>query len=231
VDVQPVLRGRCSLDAPAVRGVLERLHGEASRQRLAIVRMGTQMVLDRVLRRVASTAEQTERAKDLYLPLGPKQGLFAYTLVRALGARRVVEFGTSVGVSTVYLAAGVRDNGGGLVIGSELDPGKVRAARANLADAGLADLVEVREGDALETLRDAGGAVDLALLDGWKELYLPVAQRLAPQLRPGAIVLADNLFTFWFDLQPYVAWMGDPANGFRSLTLALGDGMECSLRL
>jgi predicted O-methyltransferase YrrM len=152
-------------------------------------------------------------------------------MVRAVGARRVVEFGTSFGVSTAYLAAGVRDNGGGVVIGSELEPSKVRAARANLAEAGLADLVEIREGDARETLRDPGGPVDFLLLDGWKELYLPMIQQLAPHLRRGAVVLADNVFTFYRTLVPFVTWMQDPANGFRALTLALGDGMECAVRV
>jgi predicted O-methyltransferase YrrM len=222
----------CTLDAPEVRSTLDRLHAAAEGQTWwQVVPFGVRMMVEGLLGRAKSAAEQATRAKDLYLPLGPKQGLFVYQLVRAANARRVVEFGTSFGVSTIYLAAGVRDAGGGLVVGSELEPSKVAAARANLADAGLADLVDVRQGDARETLRDVGGPVDLVLLDGWKELYLPLLQMLAPQLRPGALVLADNLFTFWSALAPYRAWLRDPANGFRALTLAIGDGMECAVKL
>jgi predicted O-methyltransferase YrrM len=78
---------------------------------------------------------------------------------------------------------------------------------------------------------DPGGSVDMILLDGFKELYLPMLQMLTPHLRSGAIVVADNIFTFRIALAPYVAYMQNPANGFLSLTLFLGDGTEYSLRL
>ncbi len=78
------------------------------------------------------------------------------------------------GSSTIYLAAALRDNGGGRLIGSELEPTKAARARANLEAAGLADLAEIREGDALDTLEDAGDEVDVLLVDGAWSLYLPV---------------------------------------------------------
>ena len=220
-------RIRSSLLDPEVRAVLERLHAAADGQRL---RLGRAM-LERLLHRPRSTAEETEWAKDLYLSIGRAQGQFLYTLVRGAAARRVVEFGTSMGISTLYLAAAVRDNGGGVVIGSELHPEKVHRARANLEAAGLADVVEIREGDALETLRDPGGPVDLAFLDGWKELYVPVLELLTPHLRPGAVVVGDNMFTFWRALAPYRAHVRDASKGFQSQTLFLGDGTELSVRL
>jgi predicted O-methyltransferase YrrM len=133
-------------------------------------------------------------------------------------------------VSTIYAAAAARDNGG-RVIGTELEPGKHAAAKANLARAGLADFVDVRLGDAMETLRDVEGPIDLLLLDGWKELYLPVLQMLEPNLRPGAVVLADNIKTFRRALAGYVDYMQCGRNGFRSVTLPLKDGFEYSVRL
>jgi predicted O-methyltransferase YrrM len=220
-------RGRSSLLDPKLHAVLERLHAAADGQRRRLARA----MLERLLHRPRSTAEETDWAKDLYLSIGRAQGQFLYTLARGAGARRVVEFGTSMGVSTVYLAAAVRDNGGGVVIGSELHPEKVRRARANLAEAGLADVVEIREGDALETLRDPGGPVDLALLDGWKQIYVPVLELLTPHLRPGAVVVGDNMFTFWRALAPYRAHVRDASKGFQSQTLFLGDGTELSVRL
>ena len=92
--------------------------------------------------------------KECYIPVSREQGELLYLTARAIEARHVVEFGTSFGISTVYLAAGVRDNGGGLVIGSEIEPSKQRQAEANLAEADLKEFAEVRLGDALETLRD-----------------------------------------------------------------------------
>ena len=115
--------------------------------------------------------------------------------------------------------------------GSELEPGKVATARRNLEEAGLSPFVEYREGDAQETLKDPGGTVDMVLLDGFKQLYLSILKMLTPGLRQGAVVLADNIFTFRWALAPYVAYVQDPSNGFRSVTLFLGDGMEYTVRL
>jgi len=175
-------------------------------------------------------AEQAERFKSLYIPISRAQGVFLYLVARSLGARRIVEFGTSFGVSTIYAAAAARDLGGA-VVGSELEPGKHARALANLAEAGLAGVVDVRLGDARETLRDVPAPIDLVLLDGWKELYLPILQLLAPKLRPGAVVLADNIKTFRRALAPYVEYVQSGRNGFASMTLPLKDGFEYSVRL
>jgi predicted O-methyltransferase YrrM len=113
----------------------------------------------------------------------PAAGRLAYLTARAIQARRIVEFGTSFGVSTLYLAAAVRDNGGGIVIGSELEPSKVSQARRNVAEAGLKGFVDIRAGDARETLADPGGVIDMVLLDGWKDFYLPILHTLEPHLR------------------------------------------------
>jgi predicted O-methyltransferase YrrM len=220
-----------SIHAARVRTVLDRLHAEAGGQTLRLVGLGAAMARDKLLGRTSSVEREVERLRHLYVPVSRKQGELLYLVARSLRATRVVEFGTSFGISTTYLAAAVKDNGGGLVIGSELEPNKVATARRNLEDAGLAELVEIREGDAQETLRDPGGAVDMVLLDGFKELYLPMLKLLTPHLRQGAVVLGDNIFTFWRALAPYVAYVRNPENGFFSVTLFLGDGTEYSVRL
>jgi predicted O-methyltransferase YrrM len=170
-------------------------------------------ISDRLGKRKRSVPEEAELLKDLYLCISPKQGTFAYMVARSVRARHIV------------------DNGGGLVIGSEFEPRKVASARANIEEAGLSDHVEIREGDAQETLKDPGGVLDLAFLDGAKELYLPMVEMLKPHLRQGAVVLADNIFMFRKALAPYVAHMRDIANGFQSVTLFLADGTEYSIRL
>jgi predicted O-methyltransferase YrrM len=174
--------------------------------------------------------EQSQLFKDVYIPISRAQGRFLYLVARSLGAKRIVEFGSSFGISTLYAAAAARDLGG-RVIGSELEPGKQRAATAHLAEAGLSEFAEVRLGDARETLADVPGPIDLVLLDGWKELYLPMLQLLAPKLRPGAVVLGDNIKTFRRALAPYVEYVQSGRNGFASLTLPLADGFEYSVRL
>jgi predicted O-methyltransferase YrrM len=221
----------CSIRDPLVRTVLDRLHREAGKQTFAIAGLLASFAADKLARHELTMTEEVSRLKNLYVPVSAKQGQFLYSVARSIQAKRIVEFGTSFGISTIYLAAAVRDNGGGRVIGSELEPNKIVTARRNIAEAGLSDLVEIREGDAEKTLEDPGGTVDLVFLDGFKQLYLPILRMLTPALRRGAVVVADNIFTFRIALAPYVSHMQDPANGFLSMTLFLGDGTEYSLRL
>ena len=220
-----------SLDDPKVRGVLDRLHAEERAQRGQLLRMGLSWLPDLLRGREDSVQEESDRIKDFFVALSPKQGTLAYMIARSIGARRIVEFGTSFGISTIYLAAALRDNGGGVVIGSEMQPSKLERARAHVAEAGLGDVAEIRGGDARETLKDPGGTVDLVLLDGAKQLYLEMLELLTPQLRTGSVILADNILIFRRALRPYVEHVQDPRNGFRSVTLFLGSGTEYSVRL
>jgi predicted O-methyltransferase YrrM len=223
--------GPCSLHDPRIRTVLDRLHSEAKKQTGGLARLVLTKISDRLAGRQRSVAEETELVKDLYIPLSPKQGTFVYMVARSLRAQRIVEFGTSFGISTLYLAAAVRDNGGGTVIGSEFEPSKVAKARSNIEEAGLSEHVEIREGDAIETLKDPGGTVDMLLLDGMKEMYIDMVEMLKPHLRQGAVVIADNILSYRKALAPFVAHMQNPANGFQSVTLLLGDGTAYSIRL
>ncbi len=222
---------RCSLDDPRLRAVLDRLHAEEHAQRGQLLRMGLSWLPDLVRGKQDTVEEESDRIKDLFVALSPKQGTLAYMIARSIGARRIVEFGTSFGISTTYLSAAVRDNGGGTVIGSELQPTKLARARAHLEEAGLSDIAEIRAGDARETLADPGGPVDLVLLDGAKQLYLDILRMLAPRLHTGSVVLADNILMFRKALRPYVDYVQDPAHGFRSVTLFLGSGTEYSVRM
>ncbi len=117
------------------------------------------------------------------------------------------------------------------MIGSEIEEAKAEQANEHLKEAGLDEYVDIRIGDAQQTLADPGGTVDMVLMDGWKDLYLPLIKILTPRMRPGAVVLVDNIFTFKKTLAPYVAYMEDPANGFCSVTLSISDGMQYSVRL
>ena len=165
------------------------------------------------------------------MPISRAQGEFLYVVARTIGAQRAVEFGTSFGISTIYLASAIRDNGGDSVIGTELEPSKHRQAEANVKAARLEDVTDIRLGDALQTLREVPEPLDLVLIDGWKELYLPVLDLLKPRLRPGAVVLADNIFTFRKTLRPYVEHMQSGEHGFESTTLPFSSGFEYSVYL
>jgi ribosomal protein S18 acetylase RimI-like enzyme len=143
----------------------------------------------------------------------------------------VVELGTSFGISTIYLATAVRDNGGGQVVSTELVPEKAARARAHLEEAGLADLVEIRVGDACETLRRLEGPVDLLLNDGFPRSTLPVLELVAPHMRSGAVALCGNAVHFPADHSAYRAWVRDPANGFRSAHIDAAMAGELSIKI
>jgi predicted O-methyltransferase YrrM len=164
--------------------------------------------------------------KDAYLAVSRETGALLYMLARSTGARAIVEFGASFGISTLHLAAALRDNGGGRLITSEFEPSKAARARENFNAGGLSDLIEIREGDALQTLaRDLPERIDLLLLDGAKGLYPAVLALVEPHLRPGALIVADNA-----DWSPeYLERVRSPAHGYMSAPFA-GD-VELSMRV
>jgi predicted O-methyltransferase YrrM len=166
------------------------------------------------------------RFKNVPLPVSRETGALLYMLARSSRARTIVEFGTSFGISTLHLAAALRDNGGGRLITSEFEPSKVARARNNLTAGGVIDLVEIREGDALQTLSvDLPETVDLVLLDGAKALYPEILSLVESRLRPGAFIVADNA-----DHSPdYLARVRSPANGYLSTPFA--DDVELSMRI
>ncbi len=175
-----------------------------------------------------SAAEKADALENAYMPVSKDGCRLLYSLVRAIRPKTVVEFGTSYGISTIHLAAGVADNGVGHVWTTELNATKVAAARQNFEDAGLAASVTLLPGDALETLATVPGPIDLVLLDGWKDLYLPLLRLLEDRLAPGALVLADD--SAFPTMADYLAYVRDPAHGYVTVEFPVEDGMEISCR-
>ncbi|MGA3000477.1 MAG: class I SAM-dependent methyltransferase [Acetobacteraceae bacterium] len=172
---------------------------------------------------------------DKLVALDRDKAEFCYQLCRASNARRIVEAGTSYGVSTLYLAAAVRDNvlvagGTGLVVGTEYEPAKAAAARSHFEQSGLSQFIDLREGDLRETLRQIDAPVDFMLVDIWIGMARPALELVAPRLRPGAIVICDNTRQHCNEYADYFAFLGDPANGFRTMTLPFDGGLELSVR-
>ncbi|MGW1015889.1 O-methyltransferase [Streptomyces niveus] len=177
----------------------------------------------------ATPQQLADANAEVYMPISAEGGKLLYSLIRAARPATVVEFGTSFGISTLYLAAAVRDNGTGRVISSELSADKIAAARRTFAETGLDDLITVLEGDARETLAALDGPVDFLLLDGWKDLCLPVLRLLEPRLAPGTLVVTDDVDLP--ALAPCLDHVRDPRNGYESVTFPVEDGMEISCRL
>ncbi|AUC99844.1 MULTISPECIES: class I SAM-dependent methyltransferase [Bradyrhizobium] len=226
-----------SLSHGLVADVLERLHREAEAADAPLMQAYAHEAVD-VERTVSKFVEaETTDMAGLYhglagnfLSVSRDFGRFLYMCARTCKAARIVEFGSSMGISAIYMAAALRDMGGGRLIGTDLEPGKVERARANVAAAGLDDLVEFRLGDARETLKPGvGGCIDMVMLDGAFTLYLPILKLLEPHLKPGAVVVGENAFE---QGSGYLDYVRDPQNGYRSLPLPFdpGRGNELTIR-
>lgn len=209
-----------SLADPRVDAVLSRLFAEADRDEQVASSLPQGWAVQMAAR------ERADLLQDIYMPVSPEAGRLLYALVRASRPETVVEFGTSFGISTIHLAAAVTDNGTGRVVTTELSGHKARAAREYLELAGLAGVVTILEGDALHTLASLPGPVGLVLLDGWKDLYLPVLRLLLPTLTSGALVVADD--SSFESAADYLAYVRDPGNGLVSVEFPVDDGVEVS---
>ncbi|WP_177195994.1 O-methyltransferase [Bradyrhizobium sp. OK095] len=212
------LLDRLFLEAEAARG--------ATQAAVANLSDADRTRVTRMMRSKTDYAELYGLLKDDPLAVSRETGHLLYMLARSSRARTIVEFGTSFGISTLHLAAGLRDNGGGRLITSEFEPSKAARARENLSAGGLIDLVEIREGDALNTLSaDLPETIDLVLLDGAKALYPEILDLVEGHLRPGAIIVADNAD----DSPDYLARVRAPGSGYMSTPFA--EDVELSVRI
>ncbi|OBK96994.1 methyltransferase [Mycobacterium asiaticum] len=211
-----------TLRDPRVASMLDRMY-TAAQDQMTLLR-------DRQgeFSRPMTVQERTEAMSEFYIPVTPEAGRLLYGLVRATRPGTIVEFGMSFGISALHLAAGVRDNGTGRVVTTELSETKIAAAKQTFADTGLDDVITILEGDALATLAELDGTIDFVLLDGWKDLYLKVIQLLEPSLSPGALVIADN--TEAADTRSYLDHVRNPDNGYVSFNFPAraSDSMELS---
>ncbi len=222
-----------TLESDAVAATLNRLFADEEQQDLmtAFANAGVDMRGDYPVD--IDHADLAERTKDLIMSVSREGGQLLYLLTRAIKARTVVEFGTSFGISTLFLASAVRDNGGGQVITTELQADKARRARASFDAAGLGDLIDLRVGDARETLGDLPGPVDLVLLDGWLDLRAPILKLVHPRLRPGALVIVDDIDLYQGQAfnQEFSDFIEDPDNGYLSMRIPVHQGVQVCLKL
>lgn len=232
------------LNDTKLEAFLAALHAQSEGQSGAIDAYFARRIKEGTLSWDGLDAETTAFFRDKMVALEKDKAEFCYALCRALGAKRVVECGTSFGVSTLYLAAAVRDNiassseavgnrekPGGIVIATEHEAGKAKIARQNFAAADLSQFIDLREGDLKDTLKTIEGPVDFVLLDIWAEAVMPAMINIAPHLRQGAIIIADNTTSARRGYEAYFAFIADPKNRLRTLTLPFAGGLEMTVRV
>jgi len=214
-----------TLTAAPLAALLDRLFTEAEANRPDFSGV-PEAEINRLMHSKTDYLALYTRLKDFPLPVSRETGRLLYLLARSSRATCIVEFGTSFGLSTLHLAAALRDNGGGHLISSEFEPSKVQRAREHLSAGGLSDLVDIRVGDALQTLaHDLPDRIDLVLLDGAKALYPQILGLLESRLKPGALIVADNA-----DHSPEYLEKVRAANG-GYLSLPFAEDVELSMRL
>ena len=226
-----------SLSSGLVADVLERLHREAEVADAPLMQAYLSETTDSgtmISQFIDAETRDLEGVyhglADNFLNVSPEFGCFLYMCARSCKAKRIVEFGSSMGISAIYMATALRDMGGGHLIGTDLEPGKIERARANVTAAGLSDFVEFRVGDARETLKSGvGGDIDMVMLDGAFILYLPILKLLEPRLKPGALIIGENAFE---EATGYLDYVRDPRNGYLSLPLSFdpGRGNELTIK-
>lgn len=215
-----------------VAAVAERLHRQSSRQ---LRRSLVPLLWRRARMRGGQEGEdQSPEMKtwlsDKMVALDPEKAALCYQLCRSTGATRVVEAGTSYGVSTLYLASAVRDNGGGTVYGTEYEPEKAALANLHLGQAGLTDYVDVLQGDLRQTLPGLEGSIDFMLVDIWIPMALPALKAVQPRLRSGALVVCDNVVSGAREYRDYLDHVRDPEGEFVSVTIPGQGGLEISMK-
>ncbi|KAF9892099.1 hypothetical protein FE257_002505 [Aspergillus nanangensis] len=214
-------------DVPShIHTLLNRLHAESLAQETALPADAFQ----------ASNFHEVMR--DKFIALDQDKCHFIYQLCRSINAKTIVEAGTSYGVSTIYLALAVAANvaatgGKGTVVGTEYEANKAEQARAYWRECGgvVEDLIDLREGDLRETLKEDVAEVDLLLLDIWTPMALPTLQLIQPKMRYGAIVIADNTVKSGVKYKELLDYLRAPQSGFTNLTLPYSNGLEMSVYL
>lgn len=218
------------LNDPKVEATLSRLYKAALKQGWSMVFHFLPKVFKMYGKGIDWKTEDEHFYDDKYTPILPYQGEFIYMQARALEAKNILEFGTSYGISTLYLGKAAKDNGG-KVTSTEYLPHKVKIARKNMEEAGLSDYVDILEGDALETLAQLNIQWDFVLLDGWPDMVYPVFKLIEPNLKKGAVIVVDDIVGFQPSTKPYTDYVRNPANGYLSTTVYPKKAMEFTIKV
>lgn len=172
-----------------------------------------------------------EMLKELWLPVSQETAQLLYLLARSCRAKHIVEFGTSFGISTLHLAAALKDNcvdqaDGGKVITTEFETNKAKKAWSHFEQAELTNFIELREGDALQTLaQELPEPIDMLILDGAKPLYCEILNLVEPYFRKGSLIISDDS-----NMSPeFMAYIKSQKDKY--LSLPFGDDVEITVKL
>lgn len=174
---------------------------------------------------LSSEDAEFSQGTALSLAVSAELGHFLSNMVLSTRPSRILELGSSCGVSTLYFADALRTLGSGAVVATELDAAKCTHLRAHVRAADLDSYVDLREGDVFQTVSELDGTFDMVFIDVWANIYLRLFRQVERLLRPGSIVLADNMYTAEDAVRPYKQYL-DQNSRFSSTTLNFESGLE-----
>ncbi|OEZ59099.1 O-methyltransferase [Duganella sp. HH105] len=173
---------------------------------------------------------QTSQGTPMSLAVSPEMGRFLYSLALMRRPARILELGSSYGVSTLYFASALRQIGKGEIIATELDALKCKALLENLRAAGVQSWVDLREGDVFDAVGQLEGTFDMIFMDVWASLYLDLFRKIEPFLKPGSVVITDNMYTAEEEVLAFKRYLsGNPA--YSSITLDFESGVELTVMI
>lgn len=165
------------------------------------------------------------RDSSFSLCVSPEMGEFLFNLVLSRRPERILELGSSNGVSTLYFAEALRLLGRGKVVATESEENKCRRILQNAAAGGLSDVIDLKEGDVFETIRGLSGPFDLVFIDLWANGYLDIFKKVEPLLTSGSIIVADNMYTALEEVAPFKEYL-DGRTDIVNTTLNFESGVE-----
>ncbi len=163
----------------------------------------------------------------------PGDAMMLRILVEARGAKRGVEVGSATGYGAINMGIAFERTGGHLYT-LDIDPRMVRATRENLEKVGLEDVVTVIEGDALQMLPTIEGPVDFVFLDALKRDYFKYFKLLEPKLKPGAVIVADNVIQSEREMKDFLDFIQNSPDYDTVIiraSMEKGDGMSISYKI
>jgi caffeoyl-CoA O-methyltransferase len=164
------------------------------------------------------------------LAVSEEDGRFLRVMAASAGVRRALEIGGANGYSAIWIGLALRETGGHVTT-IEFDPGRARTAAANIARAGLGDIVTVVPGDAFKEIPRLSGDFDFVFLDAWKRDYRRFLDLVLPRLRPGGLLLAHNVVNKQDELRDFLAAIQDNPGLFSAIVKPSSEGMSVSYKV
>lgn len=205
---------------------VKKQHQQSSKQLKQLLPLMLKYAFSRVVRKELNLDSQA--LKGFSLAIDPAQGRLLYSLVLANKPNVVIEYGTSFGISSLYIAQALKKNNIGKLYGSEIESEKIDVAKRNLEQCHLESLVDIKQGDVLQTFKSFEHTIDMIFMDGFPKLNYDILKMLEPKMAPGCMIVTDDVYLFGKEMKQYLNYLSTSAM-YSHQVINLSDGMAISV--